>query len=169
MFSSFYGLSGCISENTARAFFVPHEAGDVLDNAVDVRQHLFNELTDQGISLTGRIHFLINRNRGELPICENKLQITGLQIVINHETVNVRENAFASKSGRHKRQIRAGAQRRINPDIACFAVLGERQSRPFPARGTVEEENRRFQNILWFLRFPVLLYIRGCYGEHGMK
>ena len=71
MFSSFYGLSGCISENTARAFFVPHEAGDVLDNAVDVRQHLFNELTDQGISLTGRIHFLINRNRGELPICEN--------------------------------------------------------------------------------------------------
>ena len=136
---------------------------------MDVRQHLFNELTDQGIPLTGRIHFLINRNRGELPICENKLQITGLQIVINHETVNVRENAFASKSGRHKRQIRAGAQRRINPDIACFAVLGERQSRPFPARGEVEEENGRFQNILWFLRFPVLLYIRGCYGEHGMK
>lgn len=93
----FLRFPGLLSENTARAFFIPHEARNVLNDAVDMRQHFLDELTDQRIALTGRIHLLINRNGGELPVGENKLQITGLQVVINHQAVDVRKNPFAAK------------------------------------------------------------------------
>ena len=64
----FLRFPGLLSENTARAFFIPHEARNVLNDAVDMRQHFLDELTDQRIALTGRIHLLINRNGGELPV-----------------------------------------------------------------------------------------------------